>query len=592
MNSFFVSKNPDLRVPVDAQFVEWLKSLPDTFHALMGVIGPDFRSDCILIKSQGVFNIWLDATEYKLATKEGAWRRGDFSEAVNPISAVEDKTDKIRDFLISVSDRIFPELKSDTDKAKDFAKMLKVLWVVALTYPFLRGNFPTTSGRIYCNQNGFANVVKSWLSSMPWGMSFTAEAVNRLANLLGLEAISASQLTSLRTVSRPLSRNPYHFTGEVLANKFCGRVRELEIAKSCLSQDPSTPVALVGLQRTGKSSLAAEIIRQMQKEEKQLRVISYVLGEFEEDGGCADIAGFLLKSIPDMEAIEPVLDSLHKLKLKKSVGLERELFRDALKHLNRKSARPTLLFLDELHKLNERTAGSGHSTFPDFLENIAKDKSLRLRLLVGARPILMTETESVKRVNLLKLFRPITVASVDEETAIKIINLGQPNLLFDPDAVRRILSLSGRNPYWIQLLCFESFLTFQGKAQTGKVTLKTIDSIFLELLKGGASRSYFESQYLDVVPLGPPMKLLDEVARLAISEGSRVPCGKLLGVTNNNTDNLTRDLRPLLDYEILSKHTDTDPVTVSFISEALRLHLRYDRNLPLGQPFNLSFSHH
>src|SRR5258708_8165405 len=133
---------------------------------------------------------------------------------------------------------------------------------------------------------------------MPWGVGFDAQAVNRLANLLGLEPIHVSQVSSLRTSSRPRSRNPYHFTGEVLADKFRGRTREIEIARSCLNQDPSTPVALVGLQRTGKSSLASEIIRQMQKKDKQLRVISYVLGHLQKHGECPHIAGFFFKSIP------------------------------------------------------------------------------------------------------------------------------------------------------------------------------------------------------------------------------------------------------------------------------------------------------
>ncbi len=132
MDSFYVNRNPDLRNPIDPRLFAWLKALPDTFHALMGAMGPDFTSHCILIKSQGVINVWSDPAEYKLATKEGAWTLTDHSQAVNPVSAVEDRTDKIRDFLISTKDRIFPDLKSDPQKAEEFARKVKVLWVVAL----------------------------------------------------------------------------------------------------------------------------------------------------------------------------------------------------------------------------------------------------------------------------------------------------------------------------------------------------------------------------------------------------------------------------------------------------------------------------
>ncbi len=292
MANFYVSKNPDLRVPPNPRLIEWLNILPDNYHAFIGVIGTDFKADCILIKSQGILNVCLDPADYRVATKEGAWTLRDSSEIVNPISMLEDSADKIRDFLISVSDKIFPELKKDPQRAKEFAKKLKVLWVVALTHPYPKGAHPSTSGRIFYNQTGFTNLAKSWLSPMPWDMGFTSSVVSQLANILGLEAISASQLGSLRTSRKPLTRNPYHFTGEVLAAKFRGRSREISVAKSCLSQNPSTPVALVGLQRTGKSSLGAEVIRQLLKEDPNLRIISYVLGEFDPNGECADIAGF------------------------------------------------------------------------------------------------------------------------------------------------------------------------------------------------------------------------------------------------------------------------------------------------------------
>jgi hypothetical protein len=575
-------RNPNLRVPPDAQFVQWLSRLGSEFHVLLGVVGTDFSSDCIVVKPRGIFNVHVDTGVYRLIRRDGEWVLPDDRAVPNPRTSLETQTSKIREFMIQVKEKVLPNVEPSI--LKDYAGQWQVFPVVALTRAFVEGTPPKAQGTIRCSQPQLLSFLhaQAFLRVIPKSMNFDAHAARRLANLLGLEPMPTEELVRLTPGTAPITKNPYHFTSEVGPDQFRGRAEEIALAMNCLSQEPSTPVALVGLQRTGKSSLAGEIIRRLTLGEKKTRVISYVLGNYDPQAEYADVSGFLLKNIPDPHNIEGLIAQVPHLK--KTPGLLRELFRDALRQLKKTTGTGTIVCLDELHKLDEKAPGSSHPSFPDFLETLAKDKTLGLKLIVSARPIMLTETEGVKRANLLKLFRPIRVASVDRDAAIQIINLGQPNLVFEQEAIDRILRLSGKNAYWIQLLCYETFmrLHLHGARGPHRVTRGVIDNAFSSILRSPASRAYFEAFYQDVVPLGSPMRLLNEAARLASAQGATISCEELGRACGFGADVFNLSLKPLLDYEILLRDIEGDPVRVSFVSEGLRQYLRLERNLPLG----------
>src|SRR5262249_59307096 len=69
--------------------------------------------------------------------------------------------------------------------------------------------------------------------------------------------------------------SPYQYTYTVTGEAFYGRSRELEIIRRALVADPARPVAIQGLQRTGKSSLALESIARHVGENKTAAVLTF-----------------------------------------------------------------------------------------------------------------------------------------------------------------------------------------------------------------------------------------------------------------------------------------------------------------------------
>lgn len=583
MTSFYLPKNKESRTPPDSRLVEWLMELGDGYHALIGVVGPDFKSDCIVVKPRGLFTIYADSTKYHVARKDGDWINASGKHVITPVPAIEDGTNKILDYIIQLRDKLFPENVVTAELLYKFSTLIQVFWLVALTHRYPKGTEPKVNGRIFCNEGQFQAYLRglAWSKSVPRSMYFDDATASRLANLLGFESVSIKEIAVLREKGQPPIANPYYFVGAVEANNFRGRTDEISKAMSALSPERSTPVILVGLQRTGKSSLASEIIRRLTSYDKGLRAISYVFGNWDEKPEQADVAGFLLKNIPDKHNIENIIRMTSHVK--KSTSLEREFLRDALRHLKKTTKQDTLIFLDEFHKLEEMTSWPGRSSFANFIESIAGDKGLGLKLLVTARPNILTKSESIKKVNLLKLFRPIPVASVDVDAAIQIVNLGRPELIFDEAAINRILILSGRNPYWIQLLCYFIFEHLTSSLEARRVSERMVNRVFFTILRHPSNASYFESSYQDIVEMESSMTVLDMAARLARQEGQGVLCAQLQSACNFSEQQFNYHLAPLLNYEVLAKNFEDDPATLVFGSEGLRLYLRQERNLALGQ---------
>jgi|GEM_PF-5378456 len=553
------------------------------YHAFLEVVGTDFNARCLLIKPNGICNILPISGPFISATKIGSWIKADGADYESPLAELDDQCDKIREYILQESESIFL-LKEGKEEAQALlSRTLNVAWAVALTYVFPdKARRPATTGRIFSQFSDLENFLKFWSWKQEQGHSlfFDVSTTRRLADLLGLGQISPADI-SYRPRPIPIVQNPYHFNSEVGPERFRGRTPELRRAKICLLGTPTTPVALIGLQRTGKSSLAKEIVRQIREEDKGIRYIRYVLGNFSQNVGCEDITGYLMESFSPRERqyVSEYTESANRRK--KGIGLERELFKRALSRLKKVTGTDTILFLDELQKLDERTAGKGFETFADYLEDIAKDESLGLKLIVSARPTIFSQNERIKRTNLLKLFEHIKVASVDIEAALQIINLGHHLLEFTDDAIRRILSLSGSNPYWIQLLCSKVFLEVEGKGKGKQISEDLVDNVFHGILTDASANAYFAAFHQDIQTMGPPALLLEEVANLASEEGARISCDALANACRSAREAISPHLELLANFEILVKHTNENPVTVSFKAEALRQWRRYATNLPL-----------
>ncbi len=577
---FYMSKNPETRVPPDQQLVQWLRQLPDDFHAFLDVVGSDFKSRCLLVKPRGVFHVFPDSSVYTVAQKTGPWRLQGAKETENPVGPLNDQSNKIRDFIIQERNHIWGEHANSGGFEKLLSKAVVILWLVALTNKgMLQGEKAQLSRRIFCDAKGFCNFVQGFC----WNRKLTLDepAIRRFADLLGLEAVDLRR-AEIKPKAAPLI-NPYYYVGAVDPRRFKGRTKELRRAKGCLIPDPPTPVALVGLQRTGKSSLGEEIARQLVAENQTAQVSTYVFGEWDKKGEHADVSGYLLYSVASSPYVTELSEIISKLSLKRSVGLERQIFKESLRKLHRLTKRYIVLFLDELHKLNEHSAGPGHDSFADFLENIAKDKTLGLRLIISARPSIFTHHENINKTNLLKLFDHIRVGSVDDDAALQIISLGQPPLVYTDEAVSRILSLSGRNPYWIQLLCHKVFQYIELNGKRFSVTKSMVNTVFEEILYGTGAKPYFSALYEDVRELGLPGTLLYKASELANQENTLVSCDDLQSICGLDRESLNGGLQPLFDYEILVRHTETDPPSVSFKSEGLRCWLRLESILPVNK---------
>jgi hypothetical protein len=121
-----------------------------------------------------------------------------------------------------------------------------------------------------------------------------------------------------------------------------------------------------------------------------------------------------------------------------------------------------------------------------------------------------------------------------------------------------------------------------------KVSEKLVDTIFNEQILTDASASaYFAAFTQDIQTMGPPALVLKGVADLAGDEGARISCDALAQACAMEREAINPHLELLFNFEILIKHAEKNPVTVSFKAEALRLWRRYVANLPLhSSPVN------
>jgi hypothetical protein len=577
MAYFYARTKVDERIAPDATLLNWLRELSDEHHVFLDALGPDFECKCLLVKPRGIFNIVAISDPISKAETGAKWVTDDGNQIENPLSRLNSLSEKVRDFILQEKDKIFE--KTEASFEVKLAKAINILSSVCLTRPFsLSSPTPLVSGRVFFRAADFRASIQAhnWIRVEKGGITLDTGSVKRFAQLLQLELVSLWNAAA--SVETPPNENPYHFSGAVGPEHFRGRINKIKDAFDCLTARKPTPVALVGLERTGKSSLGTEIVRRLQ-EEKKMHYMAFEFGDYDPTGEQVDISGFILVKSRGRLPLGRFADQLKPKKKRNTIAIEREIFRTAVKALKSETKRNTVLFIDELNKLEDRTAGAGHNSFIDFLESIARDGELDLRLIVSTRPIVFSINESFRKANPFRLFKVITVASVEPEEAREIVALGKPQLEFESDAVNRVLALAGNNPYWIQLLCHNIFDDLKNEPQK-TVSRGIVENSFRGLLANSAAQAYFSSLYRDIEVLPSSMKLLRSIALLAESEETRVSFGQLSPIFESNSEQLEAALQPLENYEILVKHTVGIEQKLCFKSEGLRQFLRIKYNAP------------
>jgi hypothetical protein len=547
---------------------KWLRELPDDYHIFLDILGTDFQMECLIVKARAMISVTSDPNHYVKTPKTALWTLRDGETLENPFPQRNIQCERLREFIFEMRPQLFPPTKDKPALPKlDSLEIPTVIVLTAETYS--RATPPVTTGRVYFRPAEFELFVRSynWPSESKGGVSFKPQAIESLAKLLSMEAVNAQTILELAIYS-PLE-NPYHFSGAVGGDRFRGRRLEILNAKNSLTAKTPTPVALIGLERTGKSSLGDEVLRQL-TETGKFRPMRFEFFDSSPTKDITDVAGFLLLRLPEKERITHIIDIMNKSE--KSVGLQRDLFRMALTELKKKTGIETVLFIDELSRLEERSAGPGHDTFLEFLESIARDRLLGVRIMVSARPSILSNPV-FQKANTFRIFHIVPVASVDDHAARQIIALGSPNIDYDESAVQRILTLTGRNPYWIQLICFYIYEASR-LIEKQPVSIDLVDAVFERLLTTPSAQAYFRPLYRDVEQMTATMRALRRIAELAANQSLRVDYDQVLLEFNGDVEKLDAALLPLTNHEILVLDVHDGKTLLSFKAEALRRWLR------------------
>ncbi|PYN93765.1 MAG: hypothetical protein DMD91_29360, partial [Candidatus Rokuibacteriota bacterium] len=272
------------RKPVDRTVLQWLTQLPDTFYVFVELQGGDFQVDFLVLKQDGIFNVEAKNWHVRRAHLDSDWELADGRQLHSPVLQAREQCDRVAHYLLLQRDRFLPRDLADVflDKKNDF----KIFPVVAVSHPRPPASVPSHP---YFKIFVRADQVKRHLEKFSWEVDTPAEhrhmkldkkAMLALAELWKLQRIDPSTLAPSDAPASPalaaepkpaptkaadataitVTDSPYQYTYTVTGEAFYGRSRELEVIRRALVADPPRPVAIQGLQRTGKSSLALESI--------------------------------------------------------------------------------------------------------------------------------------------------------------------------------------------------------------------------------------------------------------------------------------------------------------------------------------------
>jgi hypothetical protein len=354
------------------------------------------------------------------------------------VDQVLDQCDKARSYILIQLKEIFDEQKAQV--VWDERNGLKIFPVVALSNYSIS---PTMGVHVYRKIIAREDRLRAHLQRFEWfpnktpkPFELTVAEVNKLASLLRLEEVEPRTLLPLhqKALAKPLvtakapeiiptaqvivrpptspGDNPYRYTYTVTGDRFYGRERELTRTKRALQS--SRPVAIIGLQRTGKSSLALESIRQLKEQTKDFNVVTFDFRRLRDEtlkpqeDLALEFARQLAVDLGNQET-EALLTSYSESQSMGGPAEQRGLFRRVLL----KSAelkRRTILFMDECQEVGEYVNENRYKTFFDFIDSLCKEPQLGLSVVLVSRPSFF-DLDPIKNINLGRLFEIITLGA-------------------------------------------------------------------------------------------------------------------------------------------------------------------------------------
>lgn len=594
--------------PVDRAVLKWLLLLPDDFYVFVELEGGDFQVDFLVIKPTGIFNIEAKRWHVRRAHLDADWELIDGKKMTNPIIQAREQSNRVADYLLLQRDRFLPRDKADTflDKRGDF----KIFPMVAVSHPKPPQSVPTHPYYKVCVH---AEAARRHLHRFEWepdtptthrSLSLAKSEIRALAELWMLERVNPETLAPITSISAPavkattqdrsvapvtgdasssitVTDSPYQYTYTVTGDDFYGRNRELELIKRALIAEPPRPIAVQGLQRTGKSSLALESVRRHVEANQSCVTLRFDFRRLWQEGlkQSEDITKELLTQLAgdwgtsDADTAgaltERVLEGYRKLQDSTDIIDQRRLFTQALRDYKRK--KQVVLFLDECQEIAEALGDPKHNTFFSFMESLCKDAGLGLRVIIACRPAFF-ELPAIRQINLGRLFEIITLGSLEEPAAIPIIERGTHLLTFEPASVSRILFLTGRHPFWLQFLCHRIFERWIFD-RVSSITPDFINKMFAELVKDPGCRPQFYLLYQEVEKDATAFSLLQQIAEAIPREGGSALLSDLLGPWQDKAV-LRTALKPLVDNQILAIENVPEAPAVRFRVEALRHWMR------------------
>lgn len=573
--------------------LRWLSGLDDRFSIFVEAEGSDFSLDFLVLKPNGIFDVEAKDWNVREARADADWILADGEVRPNPfLNQVLDQCTKVHDYLLVQRADIFGEQKAQLFHIRRLD--IKIFPVVAISHAQFSGNIEMHRWRkIFANPGRLLGHIRKfeWFHEQSTPFSISPSEIVRFADLLHLEPVNPLTLAPLaaaRCVTVDLAKtqpkesvasrtvddttaNPYQYTYTVTGDSFYGR--ELELRRICRALDGGQPIAIMGLQRTGKSSLAKESIRRYTEGSPQYVVIEYDFRRLKDEAlqQEEDLTMQFIRALPEArDAIADPKSPLVNPPKRLTLVDQRHMFGELLRSHRSRNKR-TILFLDECQEIEDFLSEEKYRTFFVHLDALCRERDLALSVVLACRPAFF-EFGVIRNCNLGRLFETIWLGALEDGPAMAIINRGDPWLKIDDDAAARIRFLTGNHAFWIQFLCHRLFEDCVLSAASS-ASRESVDRIFQQILTDVGCKAQFYLLYQDIEDHALAFGLLKTIAEHAQDEGSSVDISLVMPDFRSRKD-VAEALRVLQENQIILLNNDYAHPKATFRVEALRCWLR------------------
>ncbi|MGC1121662.1 MAG: ATP-binding protein [Candidatus Methanofastidiosia archaeon] len=240
-------------------------------------------------------------------------------------------------------------------------------------------------------------------------------------------------------------RNPFNFTKPAESDMFFNREDlfkwiETNMKGSTVFQN----VLIKGQRRTGKTSFLRELHRRIRQDHYSIFVDLELYPDSDDIRFLHDVCEELHRNIPN---------SIPPPTLQEFVNRRYLVFRDYAENLLENNSKRIILIFDEFDKVAMNIeSGLFKPGFLLFLRGFFQHTA-RVNAVISGN-FDFTKSSLPEWKEFFTIFNPKKIGVLDEESAKALIT--QPVkgiLLYDQYAIKKILDFSGKNPFYIQLLC-------------------------------------------------------------------------------------------------------------------------------------------